>query len=154
MIMIRFVKEEDQAFWHTLDPKLPLDQFLRKTRDRQGYVLFSDGVPCAILRYQLFWDEIHFLNLIKVSKEYRGQRLGLALLSQWEQDMLALGFDMVMTSTQSNEDAQTFYRRAGYRDAGCLVMDVPGHEQPTELLFTKKLLPGCACARKKDEAEG
>ncbi len=151
MIMIRPVKEEDQALWRSLDPHLSLDQFLRKVRDRQGYVLFSDGVPCAVLRYQLFWDEIPFLTHLKVDDAFRGQHLGLALLSQWEQDMLAFGYDMVMTSTQSNEDAQNFYRRAGYRDAGCLVMDVPGHTQPTELLFTKKLLPGCACERKKDE---
>ncbi|GAK40936.1 GNAT family acetyltransferase [Paenibacillus sp. TCA20] len=45
------------------------------------------------------------------------------------------GYATVMTSTQSNEDAQHFYRKLGYKDAGCLMQE----NDPMEILFTKKL---------------
>ena len=44
---------------------------------------------------------------------------------------------MVMTSTQVDEDAQHFYRKLGYKDAGGFVVDVPGYEQPMEMIMIK-----------------
>jgi hypothetical protein len=46
---------------------------------------------------------------------------------------------MAMTSTQSDEDAQHFWRAVGYRDAGSFDVDVPGYEQPPELIMLKAL---------------
>jgi hypothetical protein len=40
-----------------------------------------------------------------------------------------------MTSTFSNESAQHFYRRLGYRDAGCLLLA----DEAMEILFTKPI---------------
>ncbi len=45
------------------------------------------------------------------------------------------GFNMVMTSTQADEGAQHFYRKLGYQDAGCLLLDT----QPLEIFLTKPL---------------
>ncbi|MMZ69276.1 hypothetical protein D1872_320840 [compost metagenome] len=45
------------------------------------------------------------------------------------------GFELVMTSTQSNEEAQHFYRRLGYKDAGCLLLE----NEPLEIILTKSL---------------
>lgn len=45
------------------------------------------------------------------------------------------GFKTVMTSTQSDEDAQHFYRKLGYRDVGCLLLDT----QPLEIILIKAL---------------
>jgi hypothetical protein len=42
---------------------------------------------------------------------------------------------MVLTSTQSDEDAQHFYRRLGYRDCGVLIL--PG--EAGELMLLKEL---------------
>ena len=60
-------------------------------------------------------------------------------MTRWEREMAALGHDMVMTSTQSDETAQHFYRKLGYRDSGGFTTDIPGHEQPLELIFIKGL---------------
>ena len=50
--------------------------------------------------------------------------------------MRKLGYDSVLTSTQSgNEGAQRLYRRLGYEDSGCLLM--PG--EPLENLLLKRL---------------
>ena len=53
--------------------------------------------------------------------------------------MRAAGHGMAMTSTQADETAQNFYRRLGWRDAGGFVVDVPGYEQPFELILTKDI---------------
>ena len=106
-------------------------------RIRQGRVLIAevDGEPVGWLRWNLFWDNTPFMNLLYLLDGYRGQGLGKALMNRWEADMAAMGYKRVVTSTQSDEDAQHFYRRFGYRDAGALLL--PG--EPAELLFRKEL---------------
>lgn len=49
--------------------------------------------------------------------------------------MRGLQYSLVMTSTQSDEEAQHFYRKIGYKDAGCLVINKGKYTQPMELLF-------------------
>ena len=53
----------------------------------------------------------------------------------WESEMRSLGFCSMMTSTRADENAQFFYRKLGYKDAGCLFLD----SQPTEIFFIKNL---------------
>ena len=55
MIEIRYVRESDRAFWFSLDRHLPESEFTSKVRDRRGYVLIEDGVPAALMRWNLFW---------------------------------------------------------------------------------------------------
>lgn len=103
----------------------------------EGYVAEADGTCVGLLRYGLFWDEIPFCTLLFVAQGHRGTGCGKALMSRWETDMCAEGHGLFMTSTQADEAAQHFYRRLGYRDAGCLLLDGAGYAQPTELFFTK-----------------
>ena len=43
----------------------------------------------------------------------------------------------LMTSTQVDEEAQHFYRKLGYKDCGGFTVDVPGYEQPMEMIMIK-----------------
>jgi ABC-type multidrug transport system ATPase subunit len=61
-----------------------------------------------------------------------------AMLS-WEKEMREFGYKMVMTSTQVDEQAQHFYRKLGYVEKGCLVLDGTPHEQPQEMFMLKVL---------------
>ena len=56
MIQIEYVKNDDKEFWYKLDKHLTESEFVKKVRDKQGYVLFVDSKPVGILRYNLFWD--------------------------------------------------------------------------------------------------
>ena len=38
---------------------------------------------------------------------------------------------------QVDEDAQHFYRKFGYKDCGGFVVDVPGYEQPMDMIMIK-----------------
>ena len=136
---IRYVKAEDKDFWFRLDRHLPETEFDRKVRDRMGYILSEDDSPAALLRYHLFWDNTPFCTMFFVDWEHQGKGYGRELMSRWEEDMKKAGYGMVMVSTQVDEQAQHFYRKLGYQDAGGLVITIPGYEQPMELFLIKKI---------------
>ena len=137
--MIRYVENQDKTAWFALDHNVPETGFDEKVRNRQGYVCVEDGRVIGILRYNLFWDSIPFCNMLHIDKEYQGNGYGKQLMDHWEQDMKSSGYGMVMTSTQANEDAQHFYRKLGYKDSGGFVVDIPGYEQPLELILIKAI---------------
>ncbi len=137
MAAIRYVREEDREFWFRLDRHLPEEEFEKKVRDKMGYVLLEDGVPAALLRYNLFWDNTPFCTLLFVDWKYRRQGYGKQIMEFWERDMKSRGYGMLMTSTQTDEEAQHFYRKLGYQDAGGLVVNIAGYEQPMEMFFLK-----------------
>lgn len=137
MIEIRYVQLEDKTFWYQLDRHLPEQAFEGKVRDRQGYVLLVDGEPTGLLRYNLFWDNTPFCNLLFVRESHQRKGLGTLLMTHWEQDMKAQGYGMLLTSTQVDEGAQHFYRKLGYRDCGGFVIDLPAFAQPMELFLIK-----------------
>jgi ribosomal protein S18 acetylase RimI-like enzyme len=95
----------------------------------------TEGKIVGILRYNLFWDQIPFLTLIRVLPRYQRKGIGTSLLSAWEQAMSRLGHTQVLTSTQADEDAQFFYRRLGYRDIGGFVLPA----EPLEIVLIKSI---------------
>ena len=139
MIGIRYVQLEDKEFWYGLDRHLPEVEFDNKVRNKQGYVLFDDDKPVGLLRYNMFWDNTPFCTLLFVDWNCQKMGYGKMLMKHWEEDMKAQGYSMLMTSTQVDEDAQHFYRKLGYKDSGGFVVDVPGYEQPMEMIMIKGL---------------
>ncbi len=135
MIEIRYVKITDGEFWFSLDRHMSREEFQSKVRDKRGYVLSVCGEPAGILRYNLFWDNTPFCNLIYIADEFQRRGFGKKLMEHWERDMKSKGFDTLMTSTQSDEEAQHFYRKLGYKDCGGLILD----SQPTEIFFIKSI---------------
>ena len=138
MIEIRHVEATDEAFWFTLDQHLPLSEFKRKVNEKSGYVILIDHKPIGILRYNLFWDEIPFCNLLMITKDFQNKGYGTALMQHFEEEMREKGYEFVMTSSRSDEHAQHFYRQLGYHDCGSIIFQHL-HQQPTELLFMKAL---------------
>ena len=139
MIVVRFATLSDWPFWHGLDRRIAREFFLRKAEVGECYIVELDGTPAGLLRWNRFWDEVPFCTLLYIEHTRRGRGIGRALVACWEADMRALGHGMAMTSTQSDEDAQYFWRRLGYQDAGSFDIDIPGYEQPPELIMLKDL---------------
>ena len=136
---IRYVQPEDKTFWYRLDQHLPESEFDHKVRDKMGYILWDDSVPVGLLRYNLFWDNTPFCNMLFIDWDHQGKGYGRILMEHWEADMKAQGHGMVLTSTQVDESAQHFYRKLGYKDCGGFVIDVPGYEQPMEMFLIKAI---------------
>ena len=133
------VTAADRDFWFTLDKHLSGAAFDRLVREGTGYVLSVDGAPAGLLRYSLFWGEIPFCDMLYIRPDCRRQGLGRALMARWMADMKARGCDLALTSTQSDEPAQHFYRALGFTDCGGFILPFPGHEQPLELILGRAL---------------
>lgn len=136
---IKYVEKEDKEFWYSLDRHLPENEFEKKVRDRQGYVIFEDEKPVGLLRYNLFWDNTPFCTMLFVEDSEQKKGYGRALMEFWEDDMRKQGYGMVMTSTQVDETSQHFYRKLGYKECGGFTVDIPGYEQPMEMIMNKQL---------------
>ncbi len=134
---VRHVELQDKAGWYLLDRHLPEAGFDEKVRNKQGYVLLDGDKIAGVLRYNLFWDNTPFCTLLYIDEKYRGRGLAKQLMEYWENDMKAQGYGMLITSTQVDEDAQHFYRKLGFKDCGGFIIDVPGYEQPMEMMMIK-----------------
>ena len=136
---IKYVSKEDKEFWYQLDKHLPDTEFDKKIRDKQGYVVFENGEPVGLLRYNLFWDNTPFCTMLYIDGSKQKMGYGRAIMQFWEDDMKKQGFGMVMTSTQVDETAQHFYRKIGYKECGGFTLDIQGFEQPMEMIMIKPL---------------
>ena len=102
-----------------------------------GRILIAeeDGVFSGWLRWNLFWDNTPFLNMLYLLEPCRGKGYGKALVEFWEAEMKEAGYRTVLTSTASDEYAQHFYQKLGYVAIGGFML--PG--DPYEIILSKKL---------------
>lgn len=134
---IVYATESDYEYIRDRDHHILESLISTKIKQKEIFILRNaDDSRIGWLRYGYFWDNTPFMNMIWINEQHRGNGVGKQVVLFWENDMKQKGFDLVMTSTLSNEDAQHFYRKLGYRDAGCLLL----RNEPLEILFTKALL--------------
>ena len=130
---IRAASAEDYTFLLENDRHIRPGE-LRLSLEQGRVLLIRRGAErIGWLRWNLFWDNTPFMNLLYILEEHRKEGFGGQLMACWEQQMGAAGHKLVMTSTRSDEQAQHFYRKAGYVDCGSLLR--PG--EPLEILFRK-----------------
>ncbi len=133
---IEYADEQDYQYIFDNDVHLPKQQIPIKIQEKEIIIVKDkDNKNIGWLRYGYFWDSIPFMNMLYITADHRYQGIGKELALFWEREMKKKGFHLVMTSSLSNEQAQHFYRKLGYKDAGGLLLD---HE-PLEIIFTKKL---------------
>lgn len=139
MFTMKYAEEKDLSACKMLDSHISDAELAWKLCEHRYYIPSDGETPIGVLRYNLFWDSVPFLTLIFIEESCRGRGYGRMAMARWEDEMRAAGHGMVIISTQADEDAQHFYRKLGYHDAGGFVVDVPGYEQPLELFLTKAL---------------
>ncbi len=133
--MIRYAELSDFQYLKEVDRHLAEEELLQSILSHHVLVYFEKDVFVGWLRFNLFWDHIPFMNMLVILEGYRNQKRGTELVSFWEKEMKMKGYDLVLTSTQSNEQGQFFYRKNGYRDCGSMILD----EEPEELFLMKKI---------------
>lgn len=132
--MIRYATESDYKYLTENDRHI-LPNELKYAIKRRRILIYDDGGQIAFARYNLFWDNTPFCNMLFVSKPHRNKGIGKSLVTFWENEMKQSGYNTVMTSTRSDEEGQLFWRKIGYTDCGSFKTD----GEPTELLFYKRL---------------
>lgn len=133
--IIRPAETADLPFLRERDHHIAPEELTESIRRGRILVLTVQGEPVGWLRWNLFWDNTPFMNLLYILDGHRGKGFGRALVRHWEDQMQALGHAVVLTSTQADECAQHFYRRLGYREIGGFVMA----PDPMELIMSRVL---------------
>lgn len=133
--MIRLATINDIGVLQKLDHHITKKELEISIQNKRVLVLYEDQHFVGWLRYNLFWDNIPFMNLLFVLSSYQNKGYGTQLVYFWEEEMKKQGYSFVLTSTLSTETAQHFYRKLGYKDCGSLLLP----NEPNELILLKNL---------------
>jgi len=132
---IRYALEKDMAELSLQDKHIMKSELETAIQLNRIFIAEEDGVFIGWLRYNLFWDNTPFMNMLYLIEGSRKKGYGRQLVEYWEKEMKSSGYDIVMTSTQSDEYSQHFYVKLGYQAIGGFILE---HE-PYEIIFSKKL---------------
>lgn len=115
-----------------------LSETLYRSLKSRNVILAKEGEEIVgFLRYNLFWDNTPFMNMLYVEQEWRNKGVGTQLVENWMELMRLQKHKKVFTSSQANESAQYFYRKIGFLDVGSFFPDLD--EPQLELIFSKRL---------------
>ena len=134
-IIIRYADNSDYSWLIENDKHISEKILKSKIENNEVYVVEINGKLIGWLRYNLFWDNTPFLNMIFLLDGYRNKGIGHKLMEFWETEMKEKGYKLLMTSSLSNEQAQHFYRKLNYIDSGELTLK----NEPLEIIFTKEI---------------
>ena len=135
MIEIRFATSQDYTYLAHKDHHVQPEVITKKIEDAEIIVVLDNERNIGWLRFNYFWDEIPFMNMLWIEEDYRKKGIGTRLVNFWEIEMQKRGNNQVMTSTLSDETAQHFYRKLEYQDCGSLLLP----DEALEILFLKSL---------------
>lgn len=133
---IRKAQERDADVILLYDKHIAREELTNLINLNRVYIAEENGQFCGWLRYNLFWDNTPFMNMLYFLEGFRNRGYGRQLAGEWENDMKSLGYSEVMTSTQSDETAQHFYTKLGYKVIGGFSQN----NDPFELIMSKSLL--------------
>ena len=133
--MIRYANENDIEIISKYDKHISKEELANIIKLKRVIVMYEDDKFVGWLRYNLFWDNTPFMNILYLLDNERGKGNGSRLVIFWENEMKQKNYEFVLTSTQSNEEAQFFYRKIGYVDSGALLLP----NEPLEIFLYKKL---------------
>jgi len=135
MINIRFANKLDIENILLLDKHISIVELKYSIKRSRVLIVEENNKFIGILRYNLFWDNTPFMNLIYIIESHQRIGYGTKLVLYWENLMKKLGYRNVLTSTLSNECAKYFYKKLGYKDIGGFTLD----NDPYEIIFEKIL---------------
>ncbi len=134
--MIRYADIQDITVLSEYDKHISESELKNIIPAKRVLVMYQGDDFIGWLRFGLFWDNIPFMNMLYILNDHRGKGNGTKLVSFWEKEMAKEGYRQVLTSTQSDEQAQFFYRKIGYTECGALLLP----KEPLEMFFIKDLI--------------
>lgn len=135
-LIIRKANINDINLIITYDRHISLVELKNIIKLKRVLIIEENKKLIGILRYNMFWDNTPFLNMLYILEEYRLMGYGKMLLTYWEDQMYKLNYSYVLTSTVYNEDAKEFYQKQGYKRIGEFTLE----DEPLEIILTKKLI--------------
>ena len=131
---IRLANVDDYLALLMVDHHINKDELALSISLKRIYVAYENEEFVGWLRYNLFWDQIPFINMLYVMEDFRGQGYGIGLMNYFEKEMKKK-YSKVMVSTQANEYAKHFYDKIGYKAIGGFMLP----KEEYEVLMVKTL---------------
>lgn len=125
---IRIALEKDYEILKLYDCHVSGNELKKIIADQRIYILELNGEFIGWLRYNLFWDNTPFMNMLFILEEHQGKGYGRKLVKYWEEKMRLQKYDTLMTSTQEKESAKYFYEKMGYKNIGKFKPKDEGYE--------------------------
>lgn len=135
MIQICFAQLEDMQYLNKYDCHISHEELKNSIVLKRVYVAYENQKFIGWLRYNLFWDNTPFMNMLYLLEDSRGKGYGKQLVGFWEEQMKTQKYTMVMTCTAADEYAQHFYHRLGYTTIGGFMLP----NEPYEIILSKKI---------------
>ena len=133
--MVMYAAQDDIEDIEFFDKHIARKMLEKAISDNRVLVFKTDDVVMGIVRWNYFWDNIPFLNMLYVPNGYTHSGVGTELLNFWEKEMKGQGYRRVLTSTMAKERGQHFFRKFGYCDIGNLYDEGEGLELILEKRF-------------------
>ena len=135
MISLRAAESKDVEYLQTFGLAPSRGMLEAGIRSGTCQIILVQEKPIGFLAFSVLWGTLPFLEFIEISEAERGQDYGTMAVRKWEGDMAGLGFDLVLTSTGADADAQHFWRNIGYVDCGALTV----RNKAAEVFFQRKV---------------
>jgi ribosomal protein S18 acetylase RimI-like enzyme len=132
--MLRAASDTDVPFLSALSRVADAELWRAQIRDGRVLVIEHAGEAAGFIKFCVLWETLPFIEVIVVREDLRMCSIGRAAVRCWEHEMAKRALRLTLISTQSDESAQGFWRRIGYRDCGSL--ELPG--RPAELFMFRE----------------
>ena len=133
---IRLAVAQDIPLLSEWDEHISKQELINSVQLNRVYIAEIGQRPIGWLRYNLFWDNTPFMNMLCLIEEEQRKGYGKELVLHWERQMKLLGYETVLTSTQSNEYSQHFYVKLGYEAVGGFLLK----PEPYEIIMAKNFI--------------
>ena len=90
---IRLADAQDFALLAKYDQYISPEELRRKLDRSEVMIAMDNGIFAGWMRWNFFWDEIPFLNMLYLLEPYRGKGHGRAMMDAWENRMRAEGHE-------------------------------------------------------------
>ncbi len=86
-IMIKYADKNDLETLKKYEHCISKSELKNSINTKRILVMYNNDVFIGWLRFNLFCDNIPFMNMLYFLKKYRGKGYGRQLLSYWEKEM-------------------------------------------------------------------
>jgi ribosomal protein S18 acetylase RimI-like enzyme len=120
-VRVRLAMHADLPWCRRVDPRTPVCVLRRSVREDEVLVAEVRGLRVGYLRLEWLWARKPFLAWIYVTSGYRRRGVGEALLTALEEQLIARGFTLLVSSAQDDAPgAIAWHRSVGFRRCGTL----------------------------------
>lgn len=120
------------------DQLLPSNKLKEKLQEGYIFLLKDKDNIVGYLRWDLFWNRIPYICLIKLIENHRGQGLGKTLLNAFEQHARNINKSFIISSSQANEPRpQNWHKQEGFREIG--ILSTLNEDGSDEIFYRKEL---------------